>query len=78
MQKRKIAGKLLDAYKMGADYVEFAFKNGSHLDLGNVRGLRRESLIFEEIIEQFEAGGRIIGCGYFPPGGRDRGKRLFF
>ena len=52
MQKRKIAGKLLDAYKMGADYVEFAFKNGSHLDLGNVRGLRRESLIFEEIIEQ--------------------------
>lgn len=52
MQKRKIAGKLLDAYKMGADYVEFVFKNGSHLDLGNVRGLRRESLIFEEIIEQ--------------------------
>lgn len=52
MQKRKIAGKLLDAYKMGADYVEFSFKNGSHLDLGNVRGLRRESLIFEEIIEQ--------------------------
>ena len=52
MQKRKIAGKLLDAYKMGADYVEFAFKNGSHLDLGNVRGLRRESIIFEEIIEQ--------------------------
>lgn len=52
MQKRKIAGKLLDAYKMGADYVEFAFKNGSHLDLGNVRGLRKESLILEEIIEQ--------------------------
>lgn len=52
MQKRKIAGKLLDAYKMGQDYVEFAFKNGSHLDLGNVRGLRKESIIFEEIIEQ--------------------------
>ena len=52
MQKRKIAGKLLDAYKMGADYVEFSFKNGSRLDLGNVRGLRKESLIFEEIIEQ--------------------------
>ena len=52
MQKRKIAGKLLDAYKMGADYVEFSFKNGSHLDLGNVRGLRKESLILEEIIEQ--------------------------
>ena len=52
MQKRKIAGKILDAYKVGADYVELSFKNGSHLDLGNVRGLRRESLIFEEIIEQ--------------------------
>lgn len=52
MQKRKIAGKLLDAYKMGADYVEFAFKNGSRLDLGNVRGLRKESLILEEVIEQ--------------------------
>ena len=52
MQKRKIAGKILDAYKMGQDYVEFSFKNGSSLDLGNVRGLRRQSLIFEEIIEQ--------------------------
>lgn len=54
MQKRKIAGKVLDAYKMGADYVEFNFKNGSSLGLGNVRGLRKESLIFEEIIEQDE------------------------
>ena len=42
MQKRKIAGKLLDPYKMGNDYVEFNFKNGSSLGLGNVRGLRRE------------------------------------
>lgn len=54
MQKRKVAGKVLDAYKMGADYVEFHFKNGSSLGLGNVRGLRKESLIFEEIIEQDE------------------------
>ena len=54
MQKRKIAGKLLDPYKMGNDYVEFNFKNGSSLGLGNVRGLRRESLIFEEVIEQDE------------------------
>lgn len=54
MQKRKIAGKLLDAYKMGNDYVEFNFKNGSSLGLGNVRGLRKESLIFEEVIEQDE------------------------
>lgn len=52
MQKRKVAGKLLDAYKMGKDYVEFNFKNGSSLGLGNVRGLRRQSLIFEEVIEQ--------------------------
>ena len=54
MQKRKVAGKVLDAYKMGADYVEFHFKNGSSLGLGNVRGLRKESLILEEIIEQDE------------------------
>ena len=54
MQKRKIAGKILDAYKLGKDYVEFNFKNGSSLGLGNVRGLRRQSLIFEEVIEQDE------------------------
>lgn len=52
MQKRRVAGKILDAYNMGKDYVEFNFKNGSSLGLGNVRGLRRESLIFEEVIEQ--------------------------
>ena len=52
MKKRKVAGKVLDAYKMGKDYVEFNFKNGSSLGLGNVRGLRRQSLIFEEVIEQ--------------------------
>lgn len=54
MQKRVIAGKKLDPYKMGKDYVEFNFKNGSSLGLGNVRGLRRQSLIFEEVIEQDE------------------------
>ena len=54
MQKRKVAGKILDAYKMGKDYVEFNFKNGSSLGLGNVRGLGRQSLIFEEVIEQDE------------------------
>ena len=43
MQKRKVAGKVLDAYKMGKDYVEFNFKNGSSLGLGNVRGLREAS-----------------------------------
>lgn len=54
MQRRKVAGKILDAYKMGKDYVEFNFRNGSSLGLGNVRGLRRQSLIFEEVIEQDE------------------------
>lgn len=54
MQRRKIAGKILDAYKAGKDYVEFNFKNGSSLGLGNVRGLRRQSLILEEVIEQDE------------------------
>lgn len=54
MQKRTIAGKVLDPYVMGKDYVEFNFKNGSSLGLGNVRGLRRQSLIFEEVIEQDE------------------------
>lgn len=54
MQKRRIAGKVLDPYVMGKDYVEFNFKNGSSLGLGNVRGLRRQSLIFEEVIEQDE------------------------
>ena len=54
MQKRKVAGKTLEPYKVGQDYVEFKFKNGSSLGLGNVRGIRKESLIFEEIIEQDE------------------------
>lgn len=54
MQKRRVAGKLLDPYNMGKDYVEFKFKNGSSLGLGNVRGLRKESLILEEVIEQDE------------------------
>lgn len=52
MQKIKKGGKTLDAYKMGTDYVEFNFRNGSSLQIGGVRGLRKESLIFEEIIEQ--------------------------
>lgn len=52
MQKRKVAGKWQEPYIMGADYVEFKFKNGSSLGLGNVRGLRKESLILEEVIEQ--------------------------
>ncbi len=52
MQKIRKGGKTLDAYKMGTDYVEFNFRNGSSLQIGGVRGLRKESLIFEEIIEQ--------------------------
>ena len=63
MQKRTVAGKVLDAYKTGKDYVEFNFKNGSSLGLGNVRGLRRQSLIFEEVIEQDET---LVNEVYIP------------
>ena len=52
MQKRVVAGKIQDAYNSGADYVEFRFRNGSTLGLGNMRGLRKHSILFEEIIEQ--------------------------
>ncbi len=52
MKKRRVAGKLLDAYSSGADYARFNFKNGSWLDVASDRGLRRESAIFEEVIEQ--------------------------
>lgn len=54
MKTRIIAGKRLSAYSIGKDYVEFKFKNGSMLGLGSVRGLRKQSLIFEEVIEQDE------------------------
>jgi hypothetical protein len=52
MQKRRIAGKIKDAYNSRSDYVEFNFKNGSSLDIASDRGLRRNSAIFEEVIEQ--------------------------
>lgn len=52
MQKRRVAGKLLDAYTSGQDYAKFGFKSGSWLDVASDRGLRRESVLFEEIIEQ--------------------------
>ncbi len=52
MQKRNVAGKHLDAYTAGADYARFNFRNGSWVDVASDRGLRRESILFEEIIEQ--------------------------
>lgn len=52
MQKRRVAGKLQDAYNSGSDYARFNFKNGSWLDVASDRGLRRDSIILEEIIEQ--------------------------
>ena len=52
MQKRNVAGKQLDAYTAGQDYARFGFRNGSWLDVASDRGLRRESILFEEIIEQ--------------------------
>ena len=52
MQKRLVAGKHLDAYNAGQDYAKFNFKNGSWIDVASDRGLRRESILLEEIIEQ--------------------------
>lgn len=54
MQPIRIAGRLRDSYLAGKDYFELRFSNGSILNLGNARGLRRESLIFEEVIQQDE------------------------
>ena len=52
MQKRRVGGKLLDAYAAGQDYAKFTFKSGSWMDVATDRGLRRNSMDFEEIIEQ--------------------------
>lgn len=53
MQKFRRANKLRTPYKEGADYVEFHFPNGSRYDVigGSIRGGRRNSAVFEEVIE---------------------------
>ena len=63
MQRRIVAGKKMDPFSVQKDYVSFTFKNGSSISLGNVRGLRRQSLIFEEVIEQDET---LVNEVYIP------------
>lgn len=53
----------MDPFSVQKDYVSFTFKNGSSISLGNVRGLRRQSLIFEEVIEQDET---LVNEVYIP------------
>lgn len=54
MQKFRKANKLKVPYKESADSVEFDFTNGSVFDVvgGKMRGGRRNSGIFEEVIDQ--------------------------
>lgn len=54
MQKFRKANKLKTPYKESADSVEFDFTNGSVFDVvgGKMRGGRRHSGIFEEVIDQ--------------------------
>ena len=53
MQKQRIAGQLRNAFVRGADYAEFRFSHGGIFDVvgGTIRGYRRNSGIFEEVIE---------------------------
>lgn len=55
MKKTRVAGKVRDAYKQGKDYAEFRFTHGGVFDVvgagGGIRGARRHSGIFEEVIE---------------------------
>lgn len=53
MQKMRIAGQLRNAFIQGPDYAEFRFSHGGIFDVvgGTIRGFRRHSGIFEEVIE---------------------------
>jgi len=53
MQKMRIAGQLRNAFVQGPDYAEFRFSHGGIFDVvgGTIRGFRRHSGIFEEVIE---------------------------
>lgn len=52
MKKFRVADKIQIPYKTGGDDSEFKFTNGSVFDVigGQVRGGRRNSMIFEEVI----------------------------
>lgn len=53
MQKMRVAGQLRNAFIQGADYAEFRFSHGGIFDVvgGTIRGFRRNSGIFEEVIQ---------------------------
>ena len=53
MQKQRIAGTLRNAFVRGPDYAEFRFSHGGTFDVvgGTIRGFRRHSGIFEEVIQ---------------------------
>ena len=55
MQKFRVAGKLQEPYLQGKDYAEFNFTHGGTFDVvgsgSSIRGARRHSGIFEEVIE---------------------------
>ena len=53
MQKMRVAGQLRNAFVQGPDYAEFRFSHGGIFDVvgGTIRGFRRHSGIFEEVIE---------------------------
>ena len=53
MQKMRIAGQLRNAFVQGPDYAEFRFGHGGVFDVvgGSIRGYRRNSGIFEEVIQ---------------------------
>jgi len=55
MQKMRVAGKIQVAYTIGKDYGEFRFTHGGIFDVigsgSGIRGARRHSGIFEEVIE---------------------------
>jgi hypothetical protein len=53
MQKMRVAGQLRNAFIQGPDYAEFRFSHGGIFDVvgGTIRGFRRHSGIFEEVIQ---------------------------
>lgn len=53
MQKNRVAGQLRNAFVQGPDYAEFRFSHGGVFDVvgGTIRGFRRHSGIFEEVIQ---------------------------
>jgi len=66
MQKTRNAGKVIQPYVVGKDYAEFRFTHGGRIDVigsgSSVRGGRRNSGIFEEVInhDQTAVNERII------------------